>query len=81
MQDELRLYWSHCGTNRNRSWERLGLPKVETVAELRALAEEVGERGYTALKTNLFALKDRPDATPVRNAFSTHVGDAARSVA
>lgn len=80
LRDELRLYWSHCGTNRNRSWERLGLPKVETVAELRALAEEVGERGYSALKTNLFPLKDRPDATPIRNAFATHVGDAAPAV-
>jgi len=80
LRDELRLYWSHCGTNRNRSWARLGLPKVETVADLRALAEEVGERGYTALKTNLFPLKDRPDATSIRNSFTTHVGDAAPAV-
>ena len=80
LRDELRLYWSHCGTNRNRSWQRLGLPKVETVDELRALATEVGERGYTALKTNLFTLKDRPDATAIRNAYTTHVGDAAPAV-
>jgi len=80
LRDELRLYWSHCGTNRNRSWQRLGLPKVETVAELRALAEEVGERGYTALKTNLFTLKDRPETQAIRAAYTTHVGDAPSAV-
>lgn len=80
LRDKLRLYWSHCGTNRNRSWEQLGLPNVETVDELKALAEEVGERGYTALKTNLFTLNDRPDATAVRNAYSTYVGDAPPAV-
>ncbi len=80
LRDHLRLYWSHCGTNRSRSWERLGLPKVETTGDLRALAKEVGERGYTALKTNLFPLADRPDATALRNAYSTHVGDAAPAV-
>jgi L-alanine-DL-glutamate epimerase-like enolase superfamily enzyme len=64
LRDELRLYWSHCGSNRANRSERLGVPKVETTDDLRALANEVRERGYTALKTNLFPLKDRPDANP-----------------
>ncbi len=76
MRDRLRLYWSHCGSTRARHAERLGLPKVETSDDLRRLAEEVLERGYTAIKTNLFPLKDRPDATPIRAAFSPHAGDA-----
>jgi L-alanine-DL-glutamate epimerase-like enolase superfamily enzyme len=80
MRDRLRLYWSHCGTVRQRSAERLGLPKVETTDDLRLLAEEVRERGYSAIKTNLFPLADRPDAAPIRAAFSTHPGDAPPAV-
>jgi L-alanine-DL-glutamate epimerase-like enolase superfamily enzyme len=80
MRDRLRLYWSHCGSVRARWADRLGLPKVETTDDLKRLADKVLERGYTAIKTNLFPLKDRPDATPVRNAFSTHVGDAPPAV-
>jgi galactonate dehydratase len=80
MRDRLRLYWSHCGSIRARHAERLGLPRVETSDDLRRLAEEVLERGYTAIKTNLFPLKDRPDATPIRAAFSTHAGDTPPAV-
>jgi galactonate dehydratase len=76
MRDRLRLYWSHCGSVRARWGERLGLPKVETTDDLRALAAEVKARGYSAIKTNLFALKDRPDARSITAAFSTHAGDA-----
>lgn len=64
MREEIRLYWSHCGSTRARRNERLGVPKVETTEDLRKLSEEVLERGYTAIKTNLFPLKDRPDAVP-----------------
>ncbi|MCB0141872.1 MAG: mandelate racemase/muconate lactonizing enzyme family protein [Caldilineaceae bacterium] len=76
MRDKLRLYWSHCGSIRARHAERLGLPPVETTDDLRRLAHEVMERGYTAIKTNLFALKDRPDAPPLLNRFTNHPGDA-----
>ncbi len=76
MRDELRLYWSHCGSTRARSAEQLGLPKVETTDDLRRLAEEVLERGYTAIKTNLFTLKDRPNAEPLLNRMHNHPGDA-----
>ena len=64
LRDELRLYWSHCGSVRANRGTRLGVPTVETTDDLRALAAEVKARGYTALKTNLFPLKDRPDADP-----------------
>jgi L-alanine-DL-glutamate epimerase-like enolase superfamily enzyme len=76
MRDRLRLYWSHCGSVRARHAERLGLPKVENTADLARLAEEVKARGFTAIKTNLFALKDRPDTLALQNAFSIHPGDA-----
>ena len=76
MRDRLRLYWSHCGSVRAAHAERLGLPKVETTDDLRRLAEEVLERGYTAIKTNLIALSDRPNASPLLNRFANHPGDA-----
>ncbi|MHB8645990.1 MAG: mandelate racemase/muconate lactonizing enzyme family protein [Thermomicrobiales bacterium] len=65
MRDELRLYWSHFGSTRATRGERLGLKKVETTDDLRAICDEARARGYTAVKTNLFALNDRPDARPV----------------
>lgn len=71
LRDELRLYWSHFGSiraatpGRPHRGERYGLPRLETTDDLRALAEEARRRGYTAVKTNLFALADRPDADPV----------------
>jgi galactonate dehydratase len=76
LRDELRLYWSHCGTVRARWAERLGLPKVETTNDLRRLSEEVLERGYTAIKTNLFPLQDRPDTRPLMSRLAHHAGDA-----
>ncbi|MBX3051828.1 MAG: mandelate racemase/muconate lactonizing enzyme family protein [Caldilineaceae bacterium] len=75
MRDRLRLYWSHCGSVRAAHSERLGVPAVETTDDLRRLAEEVLERGYTAIKTNLFPLKDRADSQPVLNRFWNRAGD------
>ena len=80
MRDSLRLYWSHCGTIRARWAERLGLPKVETTDDLKRLAEEIQKRGYTAIKTNLFALQDRPDTTPIMSRLSHYTGDAPPAV-
>jgi L-alanine-DL-glutamate epimerase-like enolase superfamily enzyme len=60
MRDELRLYWSHCGSIRARSAERLGVKPVRTTADLEELAAEVLARGFTAIKTNIFALSDAP---------------------
>lgn len=64
LRDELRLYWSHFGSVRAQHAARLGLAPVATTDDLRALAEEARRRGYTAVKTNLFPLADRPDADP-----------------
>lgn len=80
MRDRLRLYWSHCGSVRARHAERLALPRVETTDDLKRLAEEVLERGFTAIKTNLMPLKERPEARPIQAAFSSQAGDAAPPV-
>jgi galactonate dehydratase len=80
MRDRLRLYWSHCGSTRARHAERLGLSAVETTDDLRRLSEEVLQRGYTAIKTNLMRLKDCPDPAILRNLSANHAGDAPPAV-
>ena len=53
VRDRLRVYWSHCVTW--RASRRPHYPPEITDAEgVRALAREVGQRGFTALKTNIF---------------------------
>ena len=76
LRDRLRLYWSHCGSVRRWHAGRLGVPKVETTDDLRRLSEEVLAHGFTAIKTNLFDLTDRPDARPLMSRMENHPGDA-----
>jgi galactonate dehydratase len=80
MRDELRLYWSHCGSIRTRWADRLGVPPLKTSDDLRRLCVEVRERGFTALKTNLLTLEDHPDAQPLLNRMHNHAGDCPPSV-
>jgi galactonate dehydratase len=54
VRDRLRLYWSHCGTYRLHYAEKMGLPPIRTLDDVRKLGEHVRERGFTALKTNIF---------------------------
>ncbi len=60
LRDRVRVYWSHCAT-----W-RISLPKyygkaITDLDGVAALGAEVQERGFTALKTNVF---DHSGATP-----------------
>jgi galactonate dehydratase len=53
VRDRIRVYWSHCAT-----W-RINLPTVYKPAitdldGVKALGREVREKGFTALKTNIF---------------------------
>lgn len=52
-RDTLRLYWSHCGTTRAHSGDRLGLPPLRSMDDVTLLGKEVVDRGFTALKTNV----------------------------
>ena len=54
VRERLRLYWSHCGVTRARYHEVTHTPPVRSMEDLGRLAEEVAERGFTAIKTNLF---------------------------
>jgi|TARA_B100002003_G_C14140811_1_gene548591 L-alanine-DL-glutamate epimerase-like enolase superfamily enzyme len=48
-----KVYWSHCGTSRARSYDLLGVPPLESMQDVKNLGEEVKSKGFTALKTNI----------------------------
>ena len=53
MRDQVRVYWSHCGSSRVRHYDLIGVPPIETWEDVTALGKEVAARGFTALKTNV----------------------------
>lgn len=57
MRDQLRVYWSHCATWRIRHGT-FYKPEITSLAGVKALGREVRERGFTALKTNIFTYAD-----------------------
>ena len=53
-RDQVRVYWSHCGTSRAAHAEFLdGTAPIRGMEDIAALGREVVERGFTALKTNI----------------------------
>ena len=52
-RDDVRVYWSHCGSSRARNYELIGVPPLKSMDSIAALGREVVERGFTALKTNI----------------------------
>lgn len=54
VRDRLRLYWSHCGSYRLQHGEVMGTPPLRGLGDVHDLAAEVRERGFTALKANIF---------------------------
>ncbi|MDE0086434.1 MAG: mandelate racemase/muconate lactonizing enzyme family protein [Candidatus Poribacteria bacterium] len=52
-REDVRVYWSHCGSSRARNFELIGVPPLRTVEDIAALGREVVEKGFTALKTNI----------------------------
>ena len=52
-RDQVRLYWTHCGTTRAGHHEILGTPPLRTLEDIAELGKEVVQRGFTALKTNI----------------------------
>jgi L-alanine-DL-glutamate epimerase-like enolase superfamily enzyme len=60
VRERIRLYWSHCGTYRLAWPEPMQIPPLRTLDDVVAAGREVVASGYTALKTNVFLLDDRP---------------------
>ncbi len=52
-RNDVRVYWSHCGTTRITHGDQLGLPPLRSMDDVAALGREVVARGFTALKTNI----------------------------
>jgi len=53
MRDRVRVYWSHCATWRINH-PTLDQPAIASLDGVKALGAEVRDRGFTALKTNIF---------------------------
>ncbi len=53
VRDRIRLYWSHCATWRINH-PTYYTPPITDLEGVKALGEEVREKGFTALKTNTF---------------------------
>jgi L-alanine-DL-glutamate epimerase-like enolase superfamily enzyme len=60
LRARIPLYWSHCGTYRLAWPTEMQLPPLRTRDDVVLLGKEVRAKGYTALKTNVFILGDRP---------------------
>ena len=57
VRDKIRVYWSHCVSYRMRT-EHFS-PGIVDAGGVRQIAREVGEQGFTALKTNIFHYDDQ----------------------
>ena len=68
VRDQVRVYWSHCPTWRINHPKFYG-PAVKDLDGVRATAAEARERGFKALKTNLF-IHDEGDAYAWRPGFA-----------
>jgi L-alanine-DL-glutamate epimerase-like enolase superfamily enzyme len=62
IRDRLPLYWSHCGTYRMQesSAAAMGQPPLQHLDDLVQLGREVRQRGFQALKTNIFLFDGAP---------------------
>lgn len=60
LRKNIRVYWSHCGTTRARSWKMVSKPKISSLDDVVELGNEVKARGFTALKTNIIVPGDTP---------------------
>ena len=63
IRDQLKLYWSHCGTTRIHAnlADMIGKQQVRCLDDLVSLGREVRERGFKALKTNILIFDDEPN--------------------
>src|SRR5438105_9549948 len=57
VRDSIRLYWSHCATWRINH-PTFYKPAIVDLDGVKALGREVKEKGFGALKTNLFVYQD-----------------------
>ncbi len=56
VRERIRLYWSHCGTYRLAWAKDMQIPPLKSLQDCVKAGKEVVDRGFTALKTNVFIL-------------------------
>ncbi len=69
MRDRVRVYWSHCGTWRINH-PKYYPPQITDLDGVKAMGAEVREKGFGALKTNIF-MHDDGDARGWRPGFGS----------
>lgn len=57
---EIELYWSHCATYRVAGHDKLQIPPIKNLDDVRAMGSEVVEKGYRGLKTNVLLFDGEP---------------------
>ena len=62
LREEVRLYWSHCGTTRTAHYRHVQCEPLRNLSDVGALGREVVAKGYTALKTNIIFPGEDPFA-------------------
>ena len=77
-RDEVRLYWSHCGTSRVRAHDLIGAPPLRSMDDVAELGREVVRQGFTALKTNILLPGD--PASTYFPGFGTGAGSTDQDV-
>ena len=55
-RERQQVYWSHCGSSRSRNHELIGTPPFDSLPAVKDLGQEVKDRGFRALKTNIVPL-------------------------
>jgi galactonate dehydratase len=62
VRDRLPLYWSHCGTYRlsEATAAAMGKAPVKSLDDLVGMGQEARNRGFKALKTNIFLFDGEP---------------------
>ena len=58
IRNRIPVYWSHFGTYRARSARLMGVPELKDYDDLARHVQEVMERGFRALKTNILPMDD-----------------------
>jgi galactonate dehydratase len=58
LRERIPVYWSHFGTYRVRSAAMMGVPELRNYDDLARHAQEVRDRGFRALKTNILPIVD-----------------------
>ena len=82
IHDKLRLYWTHCGSGRNKlaSLELSNGSEIQTIADLKSFAHYVKESGFTALKTNVMTLDGIPGGMVYKSPEKPPVADGTISI-